>query len=378
MNHQLEFRLWLSVVCIAAAGFTFFSTGKAQDVVPLGQPGQVVVNPGQFSNQLRPAKPANTTYDPGGGEPTALNHPAGPSAQFGRPANGNNPYGSTGPAGGTTTSDRLQRNSEKLQQVLEELKRADSDDAREAADERLSEIVSLIFDDDLKRRESEVSDIQQRASNLQALIQKRMESKDRIVDLQLKIQLNEVEGLGFTVKPSGRKQFESLYPGGMADLGMGSAMGIDPGVRYWQVLGIPGEDMYAGGDAAGAADEPRRQSETALHAATAKLKVANSEQERQAASQLLRSALEDYFAADLAIREREVKGIQERVERLGRLIERRRQARDQVISLQLEVLKNEADGLGFFSTSARRSSNGSGAFHVNVSGMNQSLFGFAR
>ena len=45
-------------------------------------------------------------------------------------------------------------------------------------------------------------------------------------------------------------------------------------------------------------------------------------------------------------------GIRSRVENLDKQIERRRSARDEIISLQLEVLTNEADGLGFFSTSA--------------------------
>jgi hypothetical protein len=107
-----------------------------------------------------------------------------------------------------------------------------------------------------------------------------------------------------------------------------------------------------------------------LRDVTAKLKQAKNDDDRQAAEKLIRSALEGYFAVDFEIREREIKGIQERVANLDKLIERRRQARDQVISLQLEVLKNEADGLGFFSTSSRRSSNWSKPNPINLPGVN--------
>ena len=148
-------------------------------------------------------------------------------------------------------------------------------------------------------------------------------------------------------------------------------------VTYQKVLGLPGGEDYGGGMSVESAD-PRRAAERKLREATAKLKQAKNGGDGQAAEKLLHSALEDYFAADLEIREREIKEVQARVANLEELIERRRQARDQVISLQLEVLRNEADGLGFFSTSSRRSSIGNGAIRANVPGINSSPIGFAR
>lgn len=375
MNHQQVFRLWLSVGCIAVVCLSVFSNGQAQDVVSPNNPGQVVVQKNQFEFRTKDPAAANGTHENGlPTDPSASSPTARTSGLFNRRRGANNAFAAAGQPIGKQPVNQPKTNAANLQKTLETLKQAKDEEARKKSLETLSSVVSQLFDEDLKRRESEVGDIRNRAAKLKTLIDKRKESKDRIVDLQLKIQLNEVEGLGFTVKPNGRKQFESLYLGDMAGLGMGSAMGIDPGVRYPQVLGIPGGDMYAGGDAAGAADDPRRQSETAFHAATAKLKVANSEEERQAASQLLRSALEDYFAADLGVREREVKGIHERVESLDKLIERRRQARDQVISLQLEVLKNEADGLGFFSTS----SGFNRGVRISVPAGAGGMFGFGR
>jgi hypothetical protein len=272
---------------------------------------------------------------------------------FNSGSGGSNPFAGGDNSVGNKPSDNSKTNAAKLQKAIENLKRAASEEARKATLENLSQIVHEIFDEDLKRRESEVSDIRQRVSKLQALIDKRKESKDRIVDLQFKIQLNEVEGLGFAVKRSGRRQNGNMYNGGgLPGMGIATMMG-DSGLLYPQMSGIgAGFDFGGGAVAESSADDPRRKGEIVLQAATSKLKEAKSEEERQAAGKLLRSALERYFAADLEMREREIKGIQERVTSLDKLIERRRQARDQVISLQLEVLQNEADGLGFFSTSS--------------------------
>ncbi|MGZ0172827.1 MAG: hypothetical protein ACKVHE_25090 [Planctomycetales bacterium] len=181
----------------------------------------------------------------------------------------------------------------------------------------------------------------------------------------MKIQLNEVEGRGFAVKPERRSRNQNPSYGGVAGLTMGMMMGNGYPVTI--------RDDYGGGESAESADR-RRKAERTLRDVTAKLKQAKSDDDGQAAEKLLRSALDGYFAADLAVREREIKEIPERVSNLDKLNERRRQARDQVISLQLEVLTNEADGLGFFSTSSRRSSNLLKPNPVNIPGLNYSSF----
>ncbi|MGZ0163764.1 MAG: hypothetical protein ACKVII_07595 [Planctomycetales bacterium] len=379
MNQQYVIRRWLCASGVTVAGAILALQVSAQGVAPGSPPGQAVLQQGQFgfrnANSGAPGQPSGGAFDPSTegrlNSAGLFNSGSGGSGKNIPDAGGANSVGNK-------PSDNSKINAAKLQKAIETLKRATSEEARKATLENLSQIVHEIFDEDLKKRESEVGDIRQRVSKLQALIDKRKESKDRIVDLQFKIQLNEVEGLGFAIKRSGRSQNLNAYiGGGLPGMGIATMMG-ESGVQHSQMRGASFGEDYAGGAAMNSSDDPRRKSEIVLQAATSKLKEATSEEERQAAGKLLRSALERYFATDLEMREREIKGIQERVTNLDKLIERRRQARDQVISLQLEVLKNEADGLGFFSTSSRRSSNGNGAFHVNVPGMNQSFIGFTR
>jgi len=241
--------------------------------------------------------------------------------------------------------------------------------------------VSLIFDEDLKRRESEVNGIRQRVSRLNALIEKRKESKDRIVDLQLKIQLNEVEGLGFSVNRKGRNRRVDPYYGGVVypDVNNSGVMAMTGAQfsEYGQVLGLPGGNPYGGGTST-ESDDPRRKAERKLRDVTKKLKLMKGEYDRDDAEALLRPALEGYFAADLDGREQEINGIQKRIDSLEKLIEQRREARDQVIALQVEVLKNDAEGLGFFSTSAG-GSNFSEGFRISIpGGAAPGMFGFKR
>lgn len=349
MNHQPVFRLWLSIGCIAIVCLSSISNGLAQRIVSPNNSG---------GNAARENRIESRTANPGIADPRL---------------DASNPFGTIGQPIGNNSVHVPTPDGVNLQKAVEALKQAKDEEARKKSLETLSVVVSQLFDEDLKRRESEVGDIRNRAAKLKALINKRKGSEDRIVDLQLKIQLNEVEGLGFAVRSGRDRQNQNPYYGAAGGMGMEMMMGGDL-VTYQKVLGLPGGDDYGEGNSA----DPRRKAEQTLRNATAKLKQAKSDDDRQAAEKLLRSALESYFAADLEIREREVKEIQTRVANLEKLIERRRQARDQVISLQLEVLKNEADGLGFFSTSSRRSSNGNGAFHVNIPGMNQSIIGFAR
>ena len=61
----------------------------------------------------------------------------------------------------------------------------------------------------------------------------------------------------------------------------------------------------------------------------------------------LESAVTKCFDADLKSRETELSKIEERVKKLRTQLDRRRAARSDIIQLQLKVLANDAEGLGF-------------------------------
>lgn len=200
----------------------------------------------------------------------------------------------------------------------------------------------------MERRQSEVDSIRERVRRLKALIEKRKASKERIVELQFKVQVNEVAGLGFSVRQSRRAGGMSPYGPGMDEMLMMGDSGA--GQSRSMLGGVAG----GFGGTEPAVPDPREKAERVLGAAIAKLRSASSQGDRQAATKELLPALEGYFVADLKVRERELKAIRKRVDRLDTLIERRRKARKEILSLQLEVLTNEAEGLGFFSTSVGR------------------------
>lgn len=384
MKYQNMARLSLGGVYLTFVGLTLFSTGLAQDAItpvksavpgvgspqpdPLDETQPANVNPARsfFKNRFGSDDPRTSqTYEV-------------PRAQTSSDA-GINSGGNLIAAFGPVSTPKAETNDKNLQNAISGFKSAKDDEARKRALDKLSEVVSQIFDEDLKRRESEVNGIRQRVSKLKALIEKRKESKDRIVDLQLKIQLNEVEGLGFSVKRNGRSRGVGpydrrvVYPDftnpGMAGMGGAELNG------YGQVLGLPGGNPYGGGTST-ESENPLRKAERALRDVTKKLKLMKGEYDRDDAEALLKPALESYFAADLDIREQEINGIQKRVDSLDKLIEQRREARDQVISLQVEVLKNDAEGLGFFSTSSGFFGNG---FRVSIpGGAAPGMFGFRR
>jgi hypothetical protein len=61
----------------------------------------------------------------------------------------------------------------------------------------------------------------------------------------------------------------------------------------------------------------------------------------------LEAAIDKYFDEDLQARETELSKLEERVKKLHTQLQKRRSSKAEIIQLQLKVLTNEADGLGF-------------------------------
>src|SRR5262245_37641127 len=61
----------------------------------------------------------------------------------------------------------------------------------------------------------------------------------------------------------------------------------------------------------------------------------------------LETAVDKFFDEDMKARETELTKLEERLNKLRSQLDRRRKAKTEIIQLQLKVLQNEADGLGF-------------------------------
>ena len=255
--------------------------------------------------------------------------PAPPARQ----ASGNfsGAYGAFGSAGRTGSVPSKPTPKQQIQQAITLLKKAEGDEARAKAAKEVEATLKKLFGEDMARREKEVAGIRRQIEKLKAQLKKRAASRKAILDLQFEVQVNEAEGLGFAVesKPTPNSfRVNTAFP---VNVTVGSAS------LESRVYARVSEDAYA-------------VAEKSLKAAVGKLKAAESDD----AEQELKIALEKFFDADLKAREAEIDGIEKRVERLVALIKKRRDAEERIISLQLQVLKNEADGLGFFSSRRQR------------------------
>jgi hypothetical protein len=84
-----------------------------------------------------------------------------------------------------------------IRQAAEAVRDAEGPQAKADAQVRLMEYLAKYFDDDFKRREKELTEIEQRLAKLRELLDRRRNSKQEIIELQAKVALNEAEGLGF-------------------------------------------------------------------------------------------------------------------------------------------------------------------------------------
>jgi hypothetical protein len=83
------------------------------------------------------------------------------------------------------------------------------------------------------------------------------------------------------------------------------------------------------------------------------LAAASSPEERERVQAKLREVLNQQFDADMQQREKELEGIRQRVAEMTRLLEKRSAAKEQIIELRLQVLAQDADGLGWASAAGR-------------------------
>jgi hypothetical protein len=84
-----------------------------------------------------------------------------------------------------------------IRKAADAVRDAKDDEAKAAAEKTLDGILSKYFDEDMARRESELTKIEERLIKLRDLHNRRRAKKQEILELQTKVALNEAEGLGF-------------------------------------------------------------------------------------------------------------------------------------------------------------------------------------
>ncbi|MDB5342762.1 MAG: hypothetical protein JWP89_1139 [Schlesneria sp.] len=85
----------------------------------------------------------------------------------------------------------------------------------------------------------------------------------------------------------------------------------------------------------------------AMQAAKEKLKKAQNEAARKEATDVIQKSLIKQFEQDLAQREKELAAAEERLKTLRQQLDKRKLAKDEIITLRLKTIVNNAEGLGF-------------------------------
>ncbi len=96
-------------------------------------------------------------------------------------------------------------------------------------------------------------------------------------------------------------------------------------------------------------DKRNHELDAKIRQASAQVRDAKDDATRAAATAELTKLMDQYFEADIRVREQELADIQARLQNLQTQLERRRQKKAEIIDLQIKVATNEADGLGFYS-----------------------------
>ncbi len=111
------------------------------------------------------------------------------------------PFSVSGPKG-------IQRHLTQIQEAAEYYCDAKDGADKDKALKRLHDLASKYFEEDMEVRKKELADIEARLAKLRSQLDRRRAKKDEIVDLQMKVAINEAEGLGFTSAPRGNFKFD--------------------------------------------------------------------------------------------------------------------------------------------------------------------------
>jgi hypothetical protein len=87
--------------------------------------------------------------------------------------------------------------SKLLRGAADAVHNAKGDEETKAATKKLSELVDKCFDEDMAQRKKELEQLEKRLANLREQLDRRKTKKSEIVELQMKVLLNEADGLGF-------------------------------------------------------------------------------------------------------------------------------------------------------------------------------------
>jgi hypothetical protein len=84
-----------------------------------------------------------------------------------------------------------------IDQLVKQLGEAEDSTKKSEITKQLESEVAKFFDSDMEQRETDLKNLEERVKKLNAQLDRRRKAKDDIIQLQVKVLINEAEGLGF-------------------------------------------------------------------------------------------------------------------------------------------------------------------------------------
>lgn len=106
--------------------------------------------------------------------------------------------GATAEPGSRTTSQGVESSRWEINELVKNLRDIEDAAKKKELTAKLEDAVAKLFDQDLEAREAELTKLEARLQKLRGLLEKRRQARTDIIQLQLKVLVNEAEGLGFS------------------------------------------------------------------------------------------------------------------------------------------------------------------------------------
>jgi hypothetical protein len=103
----------------------------------------------------------------------------------------------------------MRRIQNQIRQSAAAIRNAPDEQAKARETKLLSDLLNEFFEVDARRRETELAQIEERVRKLREQLDRRREKKQEIIDLQLKVALNEADGLGFFNQPAAGVRYQN-------------------------------------------------------------------------------------------------------------------------------------------------------------------------
>lgn len=247
----------------------------------------------------------------------------------------------------------------KLNELRGQLSSAKTAEEKGQTKTSVEEALAEYFDHDMQQRGAELDRLTKRADDLAALLAKRSAAKDELLDLQLKAFKYDADGLGlFSEGRTGSWLQRPVSPGSVS-----AAPPAAPARPGWQGAPAFGNaqplrmapaavDPSSGGIRwYPSGSDPLTAAIQRVNETRRKLRVAKSEKDESEATSELREALGNYFDRDLEVRRKELEDVKKGLQNMSDRLKKRADAKDEIVDLQVQLMVNEAEGLGFFNGS---------------------------